>query len=82
MESKYMKFRIFEKLEKTNIWKVTSKSSGNCLGFIKWYNPWRQYCFSSWDDSTFNDGCLQDIIHFLQNKNDIHKIKRKHPGDK
>lgn len=44
-ESKYLEFKFVEAKPKTQVWNVLSKSDGSVLGTVKWYAPWRQYCF-------------------------------------
>lgn len=70
-ESKYMEFNKIGDTGKTEIWDILSKSSGFILGKIKWYGPWRQYCFFPSGNTVFNNGCMQDIqkaIKELMNK--------------
>ena len=74
MESKYLTFKKYEmNKKKTLIWKVSSKRNDERLGFIKWYAPWRQYCFYPVALTIFNKGCLADIQKFIE----IHKYVRK-----
>ena len=54
---------------KTEIWRVTSMSSGDLLGGVCWYGPWRQYVFEPEDGTVFNNGCLNDISDFLSEMN-------------
>ncbi len=51
---------------KTRRWFLNSRSSGDYLGEISWYSPWRQYNFNPCGDATFNSGCLLDIAAFLK----------------
>jgi hypothetical protein len=57
-------------IRKTSIYNVVSESSGDILGTIKWYGPWRQYCFwprqDSEDNYTWSSGCLTEIVSFLK----------------
>jgi hypothetical protein len=43
---------------------IINRSSGNEIGFIEWYAPWRQYCFmpSLEFHTVWNNTCLTDII--------------------
>ena len=75
-ETKYLEFVFREQLEKTKIYEVISKASGNSLGAIKWYGPWRQYCFFPYELTIWNDACLKDIQDFLLRENNIQKEKR------
>ena len=60
-ESRFMEFDKIGDTGKTEVWNVLSKSSGFILGKIKWYGPWRQYCFFPSANSVFNPTCMLDI---------------------
>lgn len=61
---------------KTEVWRVTSMSSGDLLGGVCWYGPWRQYVFEPEDATVFNSGCLADIRDFLVEMNTAHREAR------
>ena len=64
-ETRYLVFRRVDTgATKTETHAVESRGHGNVLGFVKWYGPWRQYCFYSEEGCVFNDGCLQDIAAY------------------
>jgi len=65
VKSKYMEFFKAGHTGKTEVYDVLSKSSGGVLGHIKWYSPWRQYCFFPSPKCVFNNGCLADITGFI-----------------
>jgi len=50
---------------KTEIHSVNSRSSGEPLGMIRWYGPWRQYCFFPNFRTIFNRGCMEDINDYI-----------------
>ena len=64
-----MKYLCFEELEaktKTKRFAVKSKTSDFILGYVKWYAPWRRYCFfNTAIDLVFDAGCLADIQNFI-----------------
>jgi len=62
---KYIKFKLEEEKPKTKVYAVASKSTGDGLGRIKWYGPWRQYCFFPFGDTTWSKGCLNEINDFI-----------------
>lgn len=71
-ESEYMVFvrdLEWEKNHKTQFWTIKSRRSGDLLGDIKWYGPWRQYVFEPYD-AIFNTGCLADIYKFIMALNE------------
>ncbi len=61
---------------KTKIWDILSKRSGYILGKIKWYGPWRQYCFFPAAETVFNKTCMEDIIKFIKEEMAYRGIKR------
>lgn len=65
------KYMVVEKLvrnplRKTDQWMVLSVSNGDNLGVIRWYGPWRQYCFFPSMACLFSAGCLQAISQFIR----------------
>ena len=64
--SRYIEFDLVGDTGKTEIWNILSKSSGFILGQIKWYGPWRQYCFFPSPNSVFNPACMDDINKFIK----------------
>ncbi len=47
------------------MWYVKNNRTTATLGIIDWYQPWRQYCFSPFHNTIFNDSRLADIQHFI-----------------
>ena len=66
IRSKYIYFNLIDQKPKTSVWEIRSKSTGIILGIIKWYSPWRQYCFYTIDERVFNKNCLKDVIGFIE----------------
>lgn len=60
---------------KTNIYWV--KSQVDLLGEIRWYAPWRRYCFSPdlKHRTIFDANCLREIADFCENLTKEHKNK-------
>jgi hypothetical protein len=59
---------------KTEIWGIESRRSGDLLGIIQWYGPWRQYVFFPSEETLFNSGCLMDIREFISTLMEIRKV--------
>jgi hypothetical protein len=74
---KYMLARFLEARPKTAVYGVFSKHHGDKLGVIKWFGPWRQYCFFSMDVAVFSSSCFQDVAKFLDSLN---KARQKGSG--
>jgi len=51
---------------KTSVWVCRNKRSNDKLGLVKWYAPWRQYCFCPEPYTVFNTGCMSDIQNFIK----------------
>lgn len=69
--SKYIEFFPGASKPRTKTWGIVSKSSGDLLGVVEWYGPWRQYCFFPEEGMVFSKGCLEDINAFIEeHKND------------
>jgi hypothetical protein len=66
-EYKYLSFIEQEPKAKTKVFGVFSKIKGDLLGSIKWYSPWRKYCYFTVPSSgfVFDAGCLADIQDFI-----------------
>lgn len=60
---------------KTKQYICRNKKSGADLGLIKWYGPWRQYCFYSDVSIVFSSGCMEDIQGFMEDINFEHKAE-------
>jgi len=87
MKTKYQ-YMNFEKEKrkskkrKTDIWYCLNNKSHVWLATIKWYAPWRQYCFYPEPEMIFNRGCLEDILDFIEQlRKRAHKPKQPMKGD-
>ena len=58
-------FEIIERKPKTNVWVCLNKKSRQELGRIKWYGPWRQYCYHPSFQAVYSASCLRDIVDFI-----------------
>lgn len=47
--------------QKTKRFEITNAQWGSQLGEIRWYTPWRKYCFYPFDSTIFDMTCLQVI---------------------
>ena len=64
--SKYLISSPIKFTGKTWVYEIVSKSSHQVLGLVKWYGPWRQYCFHPEPDTVFNWLCMDQITHFVE----------------
>jgi len=69
-EYKYIHFiedAVSERREKkTKVFYCMNNSGNYALGSVRWYAPWRQYCFFPVASLVFSGGCLKDINDFLE----------------
>ena len=67
MSSGFLEFRERARDgRKTKIVDVMSARHGNQLAVIAWYAEWRQYVFSPNADTVWSDGCLKDVVAYLE----------------
>lgn len=64
--SKYLTFVELNYLNKKTK-TVLVKAEYTYLGTIKWYSPWRTYCFFPTPDTLYDTKCLQDIGSYIDN---------------
>lgn len=62
----YIYFKLLRELSKTKVYGVFSVSSDTRLGTIKWYPPWRQYCFFPEPDTTWSLKCIEDVLTHIR----------------
>lgn len=54
-----------EVFEGKPVYRIFNNKSGSQLGILSFYKPWKEYVFSSKEDCVFNNGCLRDVLHFI-----------------
>lgn len=57
-----------ELFEKKPVYRIFNNKSGDQLGIISYYKPWKEYVFSSIPECAFNNGCLRDVLDFIENE--------------
>ena len=62
---KYITFIEMAPKPKTRVFSCNNIHSMLEVGQVKWFAPWRQYCFFPTKDTTFNTDCLKDIAEFI-----------------
>jgi hypothetical protein len=61
----------------TQAWEVENRRSGDRLGLIGWYGPWRRYAFMPTGSTlVFDEICLRDIAAFLEEQTRQQRAKR------
>lgn len=57
-----------ELFEQRPVYRIFNNRSGDQIGIISWYKPWKEFVFSSQENCVFNNTCLRDVIDFMENK--------------
>jgi hypothetical protein len=66
--SKYLSFIELASVTKTKVFEVRNRHFNNeLLGHVKWYAPWRKYCFVTYFPIVCDSGCLANIQDFINN---------------
>jgi len=77
---KKTQYLIFEDQEipkkKTKVINVININADEVIGMIKWYGPWRQYCFFPEFDTVWNTTCLIDVNEVIGNLMQDRKTKK------
>jgi hypothetical protein len=67
---------------KTDTWEVWSLDEASHLGQIRWYAPWRKYCFFPAGECVFEQDCLRHVAEFIESETTKHrKGKRAFPPE-
>ena len=64
--SKYLDFTLIADTGKTKVYGVLSRSQDSRLAIIRWYGAWRQYVLEPEAGTIWNNGCLMEVIAFMQ----------------
>lgn len=56
----------------TRYW-VVNRRSGDLLGCVEWYAPWRQFCWHPTATTVWSDDCLADIRDCLAKVQEEHE---------
>ena len=54
---------------KTPIYHIINNSMRISIGSIKWFAPWRKYCFYPSTGTVWDNKCLQQILDLLNEYN-------------
>jgi hypothetical protein len=55
--------------EKKKLVYLCGNKSGEDLGRVEWYGPWKQYCFVDTCNGIYSQSCMNDIANFLSQLN-------------
>lgn len=70
--TKYMVFQEVRPLGAVKSqWVVGNRKSEACLGIIKWYAPWRCWCFFPEPDVVFSADCMEEILKVVRKATEV-----------
>jgi len=75
-ETQYLFFEEHPTKTKTKYITVVNRNSEDIIGEIKWYAPWRQYCFFPEFDTVWNMTCMDDVKEVIQKLMKDRKTKK------
>jgi hypothetical protein len=72
--------RMVEDRKRTREWlvKPTYSEERRGLGEIRWYAPWRRYCFYPYVGTVFEEKCLRNIAEFCEQQTQEQRSTWKH----
>lgn len=53
---------------KTPIYNIINNNNLK-IGQIRWYGPWRKFCFYPDSDTIWDNKCLQDVLNIINDYN-------------
>jgi len=65
MRYEYINFSLIEQKAKTGVYECRNNKVNDVLGIVKWFAPWRQYCYFPSVQAVYSRGCLADIQKFI-----------------
>lgn len=56
-----------EVFNKKPVYRIFNNRSGDQLGILSYYKPWKEYVFLSREECVFNNTCMRDVLDFIEN---------------
>jgi hypothetical protein len=50
------------------VWAIANKRSGDFIGRVEWYPPWKRYVAIFSEGSVWSHDCLKDVSDFILSK--------------
>jgi len=75
-ETQYLEFEELPTKGKTKYINVINRKAQEFIGEIKWYAPWRQYCFFPEFDTVWNTKCLDDVNDLIKQLMKDRRVKK------
>lgn len=71
----WISFRVAGRSDskRTTIWRVSPMGEEGGIGEVRWYAPWRRYCFMPHPSTVFEQKCLREIATFCEDQTTAHR---------
>lgn len=53
----------------TTRYRVMAKKPHSLIGWIRWYGPWREWCFLPCQGTVWSESCMKDVIELVKRLN-------------
>ena len=57
-----------EVFEKKPVYRIFNNKSKAQIGMLSFYKPWKEYVFSAKENCIYNNGCLRDVLDFIESE--------------
>jgi hypothetical protein len=77
--AKWISFKLNDRRLKarTDTWEVWNAAEASHLGQVRWFSPWRKYCFFPAGGTVFEEVCLRDLAEFVESQTLQHRKGRR-----
>jgi hypothetical protein len=76
---KYISFKQVddEQFNGKDCYRIYNNKSDEQLGIVYYETIWKEYVFTSRDGCIFNNTCLRDVIHFMEEELPLDAVKQR-----
>jgi hypothetical protein len=57
-----------ELFEGKPVYRIFNNKTAAQIGILSFYKPWKEYVFQSKAGCVYNNGCLRDVLDFMENE--------------
>lgn len=55
----------------TTRYRIMAKKPPHLIGWIRWYGPWREWCFLPCEGTVWTATCLSDVLYAVKQLNTV-----------
>lgn len=55
----------------TTRYRIMAKKPPHLIGWIRWYGPWREWCFLPCEGTVWSATCLSDVLYAVKQLNTV-----------